>query len=126
MLYDLLKVLHLFSVILFLGNVITGLFWMQWAVKSRNVNIVHHTIKGIIRSDLIFTLPSATILSITGLMMAMNRQIPVFHSSWVFYSIILFLISGIVYAVKVVPLQLHLRKITGKESKQRFDWNIFR
>jgi hypothetical protein len=32
--YALFKVIHLLAVVIFLGNIITGLFWMHIAVKT--------------------------------------------------------------------------------------------
>ena len=49
------KLISLLAVIIFLGNIITGLFWMRIAVKTKDVRIIHHTMNGIIMADRYFT-----------------------------------------------------------------------
>lgn len=45
------KVLHIIAVILFLGNIITGLFWMRIAVRTKNSGIISHSMKSIMQAD---------------------------------------------------------------------------
>jgi uncharacterized membrane protein len=56
--YLLAKLLHLIAVILFLGNITTGLFWHAHAARTRDAKLLAHTVDGIIRSDRIFTVPA--------------------------------------------------------------------
>ena len=65
--YIYFKLLHIISVVMFLGNIFTGVFWMHFAVKSRDVKIVAHTIKGVIRSDRLFTLPGVVLITTFGI-----------------------------------------------------------
>ena len=48
--YALLKLIHIFAVIIFLGNIITGLYWMKKADKTNNLSIISFAMKGIISS----------------------------------------------------------------------------
>ena len=41
--YALLKFVHVLAVILFLGNVITGLFWKAHADRTKDPKIIGHT-----------------------------------------------------------------------------------
>jgi uncharacterized membrane protein len=54
--YALFKLIHLLAVVIFLGNIITGLFWMHIAVKTRDLKIIHFTMKGIGEADRYFTI----------------------------------------------------------------------
>lgn len=115
------------SVVIFLGNVITGLFWMHWAVKSGDLKIIHHTTRGIIRSDIYFTIPGAIIITISGLLIAMEANIQVLRIGWILWPIILFSLSGIVYFLRVVPLQKKISKLTNHSGNDdNFDWDHFR
>jgi uncharacterized membrane protein len=64
--YAWLKLLHVAAVILFLGNIYTGVFWKLIADRTREPRIMAHTLDGIIRSDRWFTLPGVLIITITG------------------------------------------------------------
>jgi uncharacterized membrane protein len=55
--YELWKPLHIRSVILFLGNITTGLFWATRANKTRDFSQIASTFENIIRSDRLFTIP---------------------------------------------------------------------
>ncbi len=47
--YLALKSLHIIAVVLFLGNVITGVFWKSHADQTGDPRIIAHTLDGIIR-----------------------------------------------------------------------------
>ena len=49
--YLALKLLHVVAVIVFLGNITTGLFWHAHAARTRDPKLLAHTMDGIIRSD---------------------------------------------------------------------------
>ena len=55
--YLLLKTIHILSVVMFLGNIITGLFWKAQADATRDPKLQAHALRGVIRSDAFFTIP---------------------------------------------------------------------
>ena len=55
--YLTLKMLHIVAVVLFLGNIITGVFWKDHADRSRDPRIILAILEGIVRSDRWFTIP---------------------------------------------------------------------
>ncbi len=121
--YTVFKLLHLASVVLFLGNIITGLFWMRYAFKTRKLPIIRHTVQGVIFSDRIFTLPGVVLIVAGGLLSAIHGQIPITGTGWIFWSIVLFSISGIAFIWKVAPLQKKLYRLTMDSSAQNAeDW----
>ena len=103
--YVYLKLIHVFAVVLFLGNIITGLFWMHIAVKTNDLRIISHTMKGIIKADRYFTIPGVIVITGGGLMSAIYGHFPILRTGWILWSIIMFSISGLVFAFKVAPLQ---------------------
>jgi len=112
--YLILKTIHLLAVVAFLGNITTGLFWMKFAVKSNDLKIIHHTAKGIIRSDRIFTIPGVIIITAGGFFAAIYAGIPLLRTGWIFWPIILFSLSGIFFAYKVAPLQGKMKRYLEK------------
>lgn len=123
MIYPLLKLLHLSAVILFLGNIITGHFWMHIAMKTKDIVIIVHTIKGVIRSDRIFTVPGVIIITTGGLLAAISGSIPILRTGWILWSIILFSLSGVVFSIKLAPLQKKIYTLAGKsEISDDTDW----
>src|SRR6186713_385742 len=110
--YRFLKLIHLIAVMIFLGNIITGLFWMYIAVKTKDLKIINFTIKGIIKADRYFTIPGVIIITAGGFLAAIYGQLPILRTGWIFWSIILFSISGLAFAFKVAPLQKRIYNLT--------------
>jgi uncharacterized membrane protein len=124
--YSHFKLIHLLAVTIFLGNIITGLFWMRFAVNARDLNIINHTMKVIIKLDRYFTIPGVIAITAGGLMAAIYGHLPILRTGWIFWSIILFLISGLAFAFKVAPLQKKIYNLTlDKQSSTHFDWANF-
>ena len=123
--YTLLKFVHIAAVIIFLGNIITGLFWMRQADKTKNVSIISFAIRGIMTSDKWFTIPGVIVITAGGILAAIYGNIPLLRTGWIFWSIILFTLSGVVFSVKVAPLQQKIYRLTLNNSAE-FDWPQYR
>src|SRR4051812_42643603 len=108
--YLALKALHIVAVILFLGNTITGAFWKAHGDKTGDPKIIYHTLDGIIRSDRWFTIPGVLMILVFGFFAAVLGRIPLL-TDWIWWSLVLFGISGAAYMRGVVPTQL-LRRYT--------------
>ena len=125
--YLVLKLIHIAAVILFLGNIITGLFWKFHADGTDDPRIISHSFEGIIRSDRWFTIPGVWAILLSGFGAAIQGRLPILGTGWIFWSIVLFSISGLIFGLRVAPLQAQIVKIarTGAESGQ-FDWPHYR
>ncbi|HET9950308.1 MAG TPA: DUF2269 family protein [Candidatus Eisenbacteria bacterium] len=113
------KLFHVASVIAFLGNITTGLFWHAHAVRTRNAAILAHTMDGIIRSDRIFTMPGVIGIIVFGFAAAGTKGLPILHTGWILWTIVLFSISGLVFMARVAPLQRKLRTIAAAGAESR-------
>lgn len=121
--YLLLKLLHLAAVIAFLGNITTGLFWHAHAARTRDPRLLAHTVDGIIRSDRLFTIPGVVIIIAGGVATAIVGGYPLLGTSWILWSLILFAVSGLVFVIRVAPLQVRLRALAqAGVEKGSFDW----
>ena len=116
--YLFVKLLHIASVVLFLGNITTGIFWHRHAARTRDPRLLFHAMDGIIRSDRIFTLPGVLLIVVTGVWAAMLGGLPLLDTPWITISLVLFSISGLLFGIKVAPLQKQLRELArvGVES----------
>jgi uncharacterized membrane protein len=120
-LYTIFKLIHILATVAFLGNIYTGLFWMNRAHRSRDLSIINHTMQTIILSDKYFTVPGVVIILIGGIGAAIQHRLPMLRLGLIFWPIVLFSLSGIVFAWKVVPLQKKISILT-KGDHDNFDW----
>jgi len=124
--YAFLKLIHLIAVVIFLGNIITGLFWMRFAVKTKDLKIISFTMKGIRKADQYFTIPGVIIITAGGFLAAIYAHIPILRTGWILWSIIMFSLSGLVFSFRLAPLQKKIYDLTfNKEDVNDFDWKNF-
>jgi uncharacterized membrane protein len=105
--YLLMKTLHVLAVVVFLGNIIIGAFWKLRADRSGDPRIVAHTMTALISADRWFTMPAAILLVVFGFGAAGTGRLSL-GSPWITWSIVLIAISGLVFMVKLAPLQRKL------------------
>jgi uncharacterized membrane protein len=125
--YLLAKLLHVVAVILFLGNITTGLFWHLHAARTKDARLLAHTMDGIIRSDRIFTVPGVVLIIVTGIAAAIYGQLPILRTGWILWTLVLFLAAGVIFMIRVAPLQRRLRALAqaGVQSGS-FDYAAYR
>lgn len=124
--YLVMKLLHVASVVAFLGNITTGLFWHRHAARTRDPKLLFHVMDGIIASDRWFTLPGVILIVITGFAAAGIGGYPVLRTPWITVSIVLFSISGVLFGVRVAPLQKQLRELARKGHESgTFDYAAY-
>jgi uncharacterized membrane protein len=119
--YLVLKLLHVSAVVMFLGNIITGLFWHRHAARTRDPRLLHHAMDGILRSDRWFTNPAAATIAITGVATAMAGHLPILRTHWIAGGLALFILSGLVFVTRVTPLQKQLRDLARTGVVGTFD-----
>jgi uncharacterized membrane protein len=123
--YLFLKLIHIVAVIMFIGNITTGLFWMRQANKTGNFSIISFTMKGVIASDRWFTIPGVIIITAAGFSAAMQGGLPLLRTGWIFWSIVLFTLSGLIFSLKVVPLQKKILQFTENKPAEKFDLETY-
>jgi uncharacterized membrane protein len=123
MIYNLWKLLHVLSAIIFIGNITIGIFWKIQADKSKDRIIIADTFKNIIKGDKIFTMPSVTALILFGLGTAMQGNYSLIETGWIFWSIIMIIISAYAFMAHVVPLQKKIYALASDHEK--FSWDNY-
>ena len=125
--YLVLKLVHIAAVIMFFGNIVMGVFWKELADGSHEPLIIAHTLRSIIRLDRWIITPSVVLIVAASIGAAVIADLPLLHTFWIWMSIVLFTISGILFSRWVAPLQVQLRTLaeTGATSDS-MDWDGYR
>lgn len=108
MTYLVWKLVHVVSVILFVGNITTGVFWAANAVRSGDTALIASTFDAIIRADRWFTSPGVIGLTASGIAAAITGGYPILGTGWILWGIVLLVISGAAFGMRVAPLQREL------------------
>ena len=131
MAYLIFKLIHVLAVIFFVGNISLGIFWKGQGDKTRDPNIIAHTIRSIIVSGRIITMPAVAFLIVAGFGAMGIGYIP-FETGWILCGFILVIISSAAFMAKVVPAQKKLLNIaqTDPFDKTLYDavskeWNLW-
>ena len=126
MLYLGLKLLHVIAVILFLGNITTGLFWKFHADQTRDPRLIETVLRGITRSDRWFTIPGVIAITLFGFVAAIVGHYPILRTGWIFWSIVLFTISGWAFMSQVTRLQGAMTRLAhAGVAGGKFDWDTY-
>jgi len=120
MIYLLLKTLHVVAVVLFLGNVITAIFWKAHGDRSGDLRDRATALDGIIRADRMFTTPGVLLIIATGVALVLVGGLS-FLATWIMASLLLFALSGAVFGARVAPLQRKL--LANVRSGLTGQWN---
>jgi len=123
------KLVHVFGVVLFLGNISVGVFWKPYADRSRNLAFMASTMDGIIAADRIFTIPGILLLLAGGLGAAFAGNIPILSTGWLLWGIGAFVLSGLAFG----PLARAQRRIAAAAHAGNLEeyharsaaWNIW-
>jgi uncharacterized membrane protein len=121
--YLILKSVHVFAVALFLGNIMTGVFWRFHAERSGDPKFIGHTFEGITRSDRFFTIPGVLLIILSGVWAAYEGGLPLLRTGWIFWSLVLFALSGVIFGTWLGPLQRQiaaLARASGPFDEAKF------
>jgi uncharacterized membrane protein len=117
-----LKLIHILAVILFIGNIVTGVFWHRHALRTGDARLIAHAMDGVLKSDRLFTMPGVLVIIGSGVLAAVQGGFPILRTGWILWTLVLFGISGIVFGVRLTPLQRRMRDFAqGAASSATFD-----
>lgn len=116
--YLIMKTIHLASVVVFLGNILLGMFWKAHGDRSKDARTIAHTLEGIIRADRMFTMPAVTLLLIAGFGAQGMGGYPI-TLPWILWSLILVVVSTLAFMGFVVPAQ---KKMLALAKSSSMDW----
>ena len=108
---QILVAIHIISAVLFVGNIITAAFWKMRADRSGNLDTIAITTQGLLRADYMFTLPGIVGLLATGIALVGITDWARFEEPWLSISLILLIITGIIWAALLLPLQKRMVRL---------------
>jgi len=123
MVYNYLVLIHVIGVIVFLGNITIVPFWKVNAERTKDRLHILSTWQSIIRADKFFTMPGVVIILLFGLGAALHIGYNILETSWIFLSLILYVISGAVFMIKVGPIQKKVVALAQDENN--FSWDEY-
>ncbi len=125
--YLTVKTIHILAVVLFLGNIITGVFWKLHADRTRSPAVMANALDGVIRSDRWFTMPGVVVILVTGVWLSISAGFPILGTGWIFWSLILFGVSGALFMLMLAPDQrrMHALAAHARDSGE-MDWDGYR
>ncbi len=124
--YLTVKVVHILAVVLFLGNIITGVFWKLHADRTRSLAVMANALDGVIKSDRWFTVPGVVVILVTGIWLSISAGFPILGTGWIIWSLILFGISGALFMFFLAPDQrrMHALAVQGMATGN-LDWDAY-
>lgn len=115
--YQLWKTLHVLSAVLLLGNVTVTGFWAYFLYRQRRQAGFHAIARGIMLSDIIFTLVGGAGLTVTGILMVRAQQVPILDTPWLRRGVLMLAISSIVWLVLLLPDQLRMERLDQSDER---------
>jgi uncharacterized membrane protein len=109
--YLLLKGLHIFGVILLLGNIIVTAWWKIMADRTRDPRVIAFAQRQVTLTDWAFTAPGALITILAGDSMAYGFMSNTWRIAWLVWGRLLFIASGIIWVTVLIPIQMRQAKL---------------
>ena len=97
----------------------------QTICKITRQGIISFAMQGIIKSDKWFTIPGVIIITAGGITAAVQIGLPLLRTGWIFWSLVLFSVSGIVFGWKLAPLQKKIVKLTRGQDEKSFNHSLY-
>ncbi len=133
--YLLLKSIHIFGVILLLGNIMVTAWWKLMADRTRQANVIAFAQRQVVLTDYVFTAPGALMAILAGDYMSYSYMTDTWNIQWLTWGRLLFIASGIIWIAVLIPTQIKQSRLARDfaNSEQIPDeywklskrWNIF-
>ena len=107
-----LKSLHLFGIVLFLGNIIVTGWWKLFADFTQQPATLNYAQRQVTLTDFVFTFIGSMLIFITGVGMIHLQKLDFYHTNWLLWGTGLFGISGILWLFILIPLQMKLARLS--------------
>jgi uncharacterized membrane protein len=99
-----IKAIHIFGVILFIGNIAVSAFWKAFADRTRELGVIRYATRMVNLADVGFTAGGIAIIMVTGHMMAPAYG-GVMQTEWIRWSYLLVVGSGAIWLAVLLPVQ---------------------
>lgn len=106
-----LKSLHLFGVMVFMGNIIVTGWWKFMADRTLNPQVIAFAQRQVTLTDYVFTAGGSAILLAAGWSNAAMHGMDVFQIRWLSWGLWLFSASGIIWLAILIPAQIRQERM---------------
>lgn len=114
--YLALKWLHVLGAVLLLGNVVVTGIWAALLYRSRSTVGFRAITRGILWTDLLFTLVGGILLTVTGILMTRAKGIPILGTPWVKHGVYLLGLSTLFWLVFLLPDQFRMERVDPSDD----------
>lgn len=104
--YATFKMLHVFGVVIFLGNIIVTGVWKYRADVTGRPEVVAFAQRLVTLTDWVFTFGGVILILIGGFGMIGVGGLDIGTTSWIKIGLALFLASGVIWAAVLIPIQI--------------------
>jgi uncharacterized membrane protein len=122
--YDWYLFLHIFGVVLFVGNIVVTGAWMFLAERTGETAVLRFASRVVSWADVAFTAPGMILITVGGLTISNNRWGGPLATDWLMAGATLFLASGVVWIAFLIRYQDKMIKLTessgGAELPKEF------
>jgi uncharacterized membrane protein len=123
---SLLKTAHILSAIVFVGNVIVTGVWSAIFFRARATHDFSRAARAIVITDWLFTVGGGAALTVSGVLLALGRGLPLWSTTWIRHAVIALVISTLVWLAVLVPAQRIMTHTRDADELARAytRWNI--
>jgi len=104
--YSAFKVVHLFGVVLFLGNIIVTALWKVMADRTGDPRVIAYAQRLVILTDFIFTAGGIVLILVGAYGMAAVAGLDLRGKTWLVWGQVLFVASGLIWTFILIPTQI--------------------
>ena len=133
--YLLLKSIHIFGVILLMGNIIVTAWWKFMADKTKDPQVIKFAQRQVTLTDFVFTAPGALLAILAGDSMSYGFMANTWDIQWLTWGRCLFIVSGLIWVAILIPTQIKQARIAHNLSAEKSipneywklskRWNVF-
>ncbi|HKU61559.1 MAG TPA: DUF2269 family protein [Gemmatimonadales bacterium] len=106
----LLRVLHVAGAVLLLGNVTVTGVWAAYLYRARDRVPFQPVARAILWTDLIFTIGGGTLLTVSGILLALRRGYRVTETPWLLHGIASLGAATLLWLLVLLPAQLRMER----------------
>ena len=109
--YVLLESIHIFGVVILLGNIIVTGWWKVMADNTKHPSVIAFAQRQVTLTDYVFTAPGAVMTVLAGDSMAYGFMTHTWTVAWLVWGRLLFIASGLIWAFVLIPIQVKQARI---------------